>query len=53
LREYRLEKARELLQDRQLTIVAIANAVGYANPGHFAAAFKRKYGMTPRKFRLR
>jgi AraC family transcriptional regulator, transcriptional activator of the genes for pyochelin and ferripyochelin receptors len=53
LREYRLEKARELLQDSQLTIVAIANAVGYANPGHFAAAFKRKYGTAPRKFRLR
>jgi AraC family transcriptional regulator, transcriptional activator of the genes for pyochelin and ferripyochelin receptors len=53
LREYRLEKARELLQDRQLTIVAIANAVGYANPGHFAAAFKRKYGMTPREYRFK
>jgi AraC family transcriptional activator of pyochelin receptor len=53
LREYRLEKAKQMLQDSQLTIVAIANAVGYANPGHFAAAFKRKYGMTPKEFRLR
>ncbi|MBE9169349.1 helix-turn-helix transcriptional regulator [Pleurocapsales cyanobacterium LEGE 06147] len=53
LREYRLEKAKQMLQDSQLTIVAVANAVGYANPGHFAAAFKRKYGMTPKEFRLR
>jgi AraC family transcriptional regulator, transcriptional activator of the genes for pyochelin and ferripyochelin receptors len=53
LREYRLEKARQLLQDRKLTIVAVANAVGYANPGHFAAAFKRKYGMTPKEVKFK
>lgn len=52
LREYRLEKAKQLLQNKQLTIVAVANAVGYANPGHFAAAFKRKYGVTPSEFKL-
>lgn len=53
LKEFRLEKAKEMLQDNQLTIVAVANAVGYGNPGHFAAAFKRKYGMTPREYRFK
>ncbi|WDD37074.1 hypothetical protein PQG02_37050 (plasmid) [Nostoc sp. UHCC 0926] len=26
-----------------------ANAVGYSNTGHFAAVFKRKYGIIPRE----
>ena len=53
LKEYRLEQARQMLLDDRLTVVAVANAVGYANASHFAAAFKRKYGMNPKEMRLR
>jgi AraC family transcriptional regulator, transcriptional activator of the genes for pyochelin and ferripyochelin receptors len=50
LREYRLEKARQLLYNGQLSVTTVANRVGYANTGHFAAAFKRKFGINPRDY---
>jgi len=43
----RLEKARQLLYEGDLTVAAVANEVGYANAAKFASAFKRKFGMTP------
>ncbi|MBE9171350.1 helix-turn-helix transcriptional regulator [Pleurocapsales cyanobacterium LEGE 06147] len=44
---YRMESARQLLRESQLSVAEIAEAVGYANQGHFAAAFRRKFGITP------
>jgi AraC-like DNA-binding protein len=31
-----------------LSVADVAKAVGYLNPGHFAAAFKKKFGLTPK-----
>jgi AraC-like DNA-binding protein len=45
----RMEQARQLLQNRHFTVAEVANIVGYAHLGHFAAAFKRKFGMSPRE----
>ncbi|MBW4612454.1 MAG: AraC family transcriptional regulator [Desmonostoc vinosum HA7617-LM4] len=47
LHNHRMEIARQLLQDEKMRVAAVANIVGYANPGHFAAAFKRKFGVSP------
>ncbi|MEH2083950.1 MAG: AraC family transcriptional regulator [Nostoc sp.] len=47
LHNHRMEIARQLLQDGKMRVAGVANAVGYANPGHFAAAFKRKFGVSP------
>ena len=47
LHNHRMEIARQLLQDGKMRVAAVANAVGYANPGHFAAGFKRKFGVSP------
>lgn len=47
LHNHRMEIARQLLQDEKMRVAAVANAVGYANPGHFAAGFKRKFGVSP------
>jgi AraC family transcriptional regulator, transcriptional activator of the genes for pyochelin and ferripyochelin receptors len=47
LREHRLEKAQQLLYNDQLSVATVANRVGYVNTGHFAAAFKRKFGINP------
>ncbi|MDZ8110287.1 MAG: AraC family transcriptional regulator [Nostoc sp. DedQUE12a] len=49
LTNQRMEQAHQLLQNRNLTVAEVANIVGYAHLGHFAAAFKRKFGMTPRE----
>ena len=47
LHNHRMKVARQLLQDGKMRVTTVANTVGYANPGHFAAAFKRKFGVSP------
>jgi AraC-like DNA-binding protein len=47
LHEQRMEQARRLLEERRLNVTEVACAVGYANPSHFAGAFKRKFGVNP------
>jgi len=47
LREYRMEEARRLLLARRHSVSEVAAEVGYANPSKFAAAFRRKFGMSP------
>lgn len=48
----RLDKAKEmLLQYPNQEIVEIGSKVGYNNASYFTAAFKKKYGITPSKFR--
>lgn len=47
LHQYRMEQAQKLLEQGDLTITGVARAVGYANRSHFAAAFKRKFGVNP------
>lgn len=48
--EARLEKARQLLTQPGLSVTQISLQVGYSNHGHFSAAFKKRFGMTPREF---
>ncbi len=51
LRDMRLEKALELLQDPANRIGEIAIRVGYPNVSGFCALFKRKFGMNPGEYR--
>lgn len=53
LRDMRMEKARQLLADETKSVLEVANEVGYSNPSHFSAAFKRKYGVNPSALRIR
>ena len=46
VRHQRLTQARELLRG-DASVMAVAQAVGYANPSKFAAAFRREFGMAP------
>lgn len=48
--EYRMERARKLLDQPAMTVNEAAYAVGYSNPSHFIAAFKRRYGTTPKQY---
>lgn len=50
LHNYRLEQARQLLEERRLNISEIAQAIGFANRSYFAAAFRKKFGVTPRAY---
>ncbi len=49
LTEKRMEKAEQFLRGSNMTVAEVANLVGYTHLGHFAAAFKKKYGITPRQ----
>lgn len=48
--QVRLEKAKEILEKRQLSIKEIAKAVGYDDAYHFSKLFKKYYGIPPSKY---
>lgn len=50
LLDQRMQHARSLLLSGTYKVNEIAWEVGYTNPSHFIAAFKRKYLVTPKKF---
>ena len=50
LRQQRLIKARQLLQDTEMSVAEVTCEVGYTHAGHFAAAFKREFGVSPKAF---
>lgn len=47
LRELRLQKARHLLEEGEMSVGEISAAVGYAGQSHFSAAFKKRFGIKP------
>lgn len=47
LTKLRMEKAKNLLGDKNVSIALISSQVGYKNPQHFTAAFKRYFGYLP------
>ena len=46
----RLEKAAELMIQRQIPPFSAATAVGYTDLSHFSKSFKQKYGKSPRNY---
>lgn len=51
MKNIRLQEAQRLLRETNRPIAEIAEMVGYANPGHFAVAFREKYAMTPGEYK--
>ncbi len=50
LHNHRMAQAARLLQSNQMTVTGVAAAVGFANRGSFAAAFRRKFGVNPKVY---
>jgi AraC family transcriptional regulator, regulatory protein of adaptative response / methylphosphotriester-DNA alkyltransferase methyltransferase len=48
----RMTAAAELLAE-QLSVRDVARLVGYGGGSHFARAFRRRYGLSPARFRRR
>ena len=46
LTSLRMMQAEQLLRERNFSVGEVANLIGYSNPSHFSAAFKRKFGIT-------
>lgn len=53
LQRKRFQKAVILLMETDLSVEEIAIAVGYENQSYFYRQFKSRYGMTPRKYRIK
>ena len=51
LTKIRLESAKQLLADSNMTLYDIAEAVGYENEFYFSNSFKKHYGMSPSAYR--
>lgn len=51
IRRVRLERGRELLGRREMSITEVALACGFSNATRFGIAFRKRYDTTPRGFR--
>lgn len=50
--DYKMEVARKLLESGEHNVNEVGLRVGYSTASHFIAAFKKKYGITPKKYVL-
>ncbi|MDO6595963.1 AraC family transcriptional regulator [Oceanihabitans sp. 2_MG-2023] len=50
LLDYKMEVARKLLESGDHNVNEVGHKVGYSTSSHFIAAFKKKYGTTPKKY---
>ncbi|WP_397364294.1 helix-turn-helix transcriptional regulator [Olleya sp. R77988] len=48
--DYKMEVARKLLETGTSNVNEVGLKVGYSTSSHFIAAFKKKYGITPKKY---
>lgn len=48
--DYKMEVARKLLEAGDHNVNEVGLKVGYSTSSHFIAAFKKKYGTTPKKY---
>jgi len=50
LREVRMDYAAGLLREDRLSVIQVANEVGYSNASHFARAFKERHSLLPKAY---
>ena len=48
--DYKMERARQLLAEGSLNVNEVGLEIGYSAASHFIAAFRRKYGTTPKRY---
>lgn len=52
VKQVRMERARELLQQEQYSVTEVASMSGYNDTSQFIRFFKQETGMTPKKYRM-
>ncbi|WP_369047635.1 helix-turn-helix domain-containing protein [Tenacibaculum sp. UWU-22] len=50
LLDYKMEHARRLLESNQYNVNEVGLQIGYSTASHFIAAFKKKFGTTPKQY---
>ena len=48
--DYKMEIARKLLDSGTYNVNEVGLKIGYSTSSHFIAAFRKKYGTTPKKY---
>lgn len=48
--DYKMEYARKLLDEGNYNVNEVGLKIGYSSASHFISAFKKKYGITPKKY---
>ena len=48
--DYKMEYARKLLDSGTYNVNEVGLRIGYSTASHFIAAFKKKFGTTPKKY---
>lgn len=51
LMDYRLQKAKEMLEEGKMKIMDIGRSCGYPNQSYFNRIFKNNFGVTPKQYR--
>jgi AraC-like DNA-binding protein len=51
LREKKIERASNMLQNSRATVSEIAYSLGFSDPSHFGKLFKQHFGKTPQNYR--
>jgi AraC family transcriptional regulator of adaptative response / methylphosphotriester-DNA alkyltransferase methyltransferase len=51
LHEIRVSKAKQLLQESNLTMIEIAKLIGFHSSSHFSMVFKKYVNMSPKQYR--
>jgi AraC-like DNA-binding protein len=50
LNDYRMDYAKEMLENKNVLIKDISEQVGYSSTSHFIASFRKKFGITPKQY---
>nr|WP_235927133.1 AraC family transcriptional regulator [Gloeocapsopsis dulcis] len=52
LHDYRLEQAQQLLATSEMKVTEVADAIGFDSRSYFAAAFRKKFGVSPKAYQM-
>lgn len=52
IKELRLQQAYQLLKDRHVNVSEVSYQVGLGTPQYFSTVFKKRFGVTPKKFQM-
>lgn len=50
LKDYRLQKAKELMKKQQYSIAQVTYEAGFTSPSYFTKCFKKKYNLLPMEY---
>ncbi len=53
LLDHKLDHARLLLDTKKYKVNEVSSQIGYTNTSHFIAAFRKKFGITPKKYLMK